>query len=907
MDDDDYHFCFGTVRSDSEQSNKKFTITYQKGHTYTIKAYKDTNYKLWRVQVTDEYTPIIQLKSTVDSWRGTDYESGSGTSADPYVWTWNKTQLKGLANGSTLAFQLYDAGGSDKWYGASTTDTELTNDTWSSTSVSTDNHNWYTTYGKGTTYTIQAYQDGSQWKVKYIRNDEDHDYYWVSPEITNNQKWEYFKMVPSRNRTRDGGDGKTSDKFFSFTIKDCDLQKWDGTALSPGTKIQWYVVRDDDAKWFRPVSDIDKGTSFDGTYSGYGANNEFQYCNFFDCGTTTARTGCFSFNKGATTRSYTFILNAKPSGTHVDSGTNSGNLFVDCPAYSAPSTSSNNYYLIGNFTSAKDTESIDITNTSHPMTRTEYADSVVYSCTVSRPDGGWGSLYLDINPSGNTDWNAVYRPLISLGNNLDGRALVGALTKCKAEQSLNPEPSDFYSGYTFRFNATTMTYQLEFHTSLYIVGPGVTADGKGGIWDLTSSNPVARIPLEPTQENNHFRNTVTFTKGGKFRFLLTEDENTTPTYKVNWGEDSNAPKWASLLENENHFAGSDTQYKNYLLYTNQGSESSTTPFGQGKDIEFDLPNGEYVINFYNYASPYYTIERKGEMRDYDYVIYKNQRRYILGRGETGTGNHDQRDFTNAYKHFCVWSDYIAWNKPDDVDVYALTAFSPSGSHTATVTLSKQNISYIPAKKAVILAMKTDKDKLKGGMVYDAVTDAEKPNNTGFNKVIMDMTPYSDPSANLNGVGVEQFKPLYESTELKRYDDATNTANYLFGFYHANHVVAGNTFDNADFLLGFWQTTGNGSTYPNSGFLQLTREQADMLGVGAQGVVPTQNGAGAPAFLLLFDDEDPSIVTGIRDLDAEVSNVKDSADDHWYTLSGVRIAQPTAKGIYIHGGKKVIVR
>lgn len=32
-----------------------------------------------------------------------------------------------------------------------------------------------------------------------------------------------------------------------------------------------------------------------------------------------------------------------------------------------------------------------------------------------------------------------------------------------------------------------------------------------------------------------------------------------------------------------------------------------------------------------------------------------------------------------------------------------------------------------------------------------------------------------------------------------------------------------------------------------------------------------------------------------------------ADEAWYTLTGVRVAQPTQKGIYIHQGKKVIIR
>lgn len=50
--------------------------------------------------------------------------------------------------------------------------------------------------------------------------------------------------------------------------------------------------------------------------------------------------------------------------------------------------------------------------------------------------------------------------------------------------------------------------------------------------------------------------------------------------------------------------------------------------------------------------------------------------------------------------------------------------------------------------------------------------------------------------------------------------------------------------------------------------------------------------------LTFDD-----VTGIENVGNEVQNVENGA---WYTPQGVRVAQPT-KGVYIHNGKKVLVK
>ena len=49
----------------------------------------------------------------------------------------------------------------------------------------------------------------------------------------------------------------------------------------------------------------------------------------------------------------------------------------------------------------------------------------------------------------------------------------------------------------------------------------------------------------------------------------------------------------------------------------------------------------------------------------------------------------------------------------------------------------------------------------------------------------------------------------------------------------------------------------------------------------------------------FDGDD---ATGIN-----TATISHAADNVWYDLSGRRVAKPTQKGIYIHGGKKVVIR
>ena len=59
------------------------------------------------------------------------------------------------------------------------------------------------------------------------------------------------------------------------------------------------------------------------------------------------------------------------------------------------------------------------------------------------------------------------------------------------------------------------------------------------------------------------------------------------------------------------------------------------------------------------------------------------------------------------------------------------------------------------------------------------------------------------------------------------------------------------------------------------------------------------------FNLNFDDE---TATGVESVQGSRFKVQDTDDDAWYTLDGVRLSEkPSKKGIYIHGGKKVVVK
>lgn len=462
----------------------KFTPTGADNYTIYFKNDNGTR----SVKVTDD-RPIWYLHSNLggaDDWADkTDYALIYNAASGYYERTLTQSEISGAKDGD-VRFRIYD--GNNSW--GPQVSSYVFDDTGSESYTST------TAGGTANYFSIPKDFISAKIEAKQVTGGVlvnvtlvyDVNYYWVSPQITNGEKWEYFKMVPSRNRNQTGGgtgdsDGKISKKYYTFTIKNEDLVIWKTkTKIEDGTPIKWYIVREDDGLAFRPTNDNPSATE-ESTSLNYGSvtDDAVGYRNFTgykDEGAT--RTGYFEFNKGYNNTSnshsalaYTFMINKE-----------NGNVFFDY-AHTAASTSIG-YDLVGNFAGATSSVNIDIKN-GKPMTAYYYkkdgsisldavsdaeCDSIVYKVEVKKPDNGWGNLYIDVNPHGNEDWSKVLRPLISLGNNLDGRALHGALTTAKSEQSLNPEPSASYQSYTFSFNATTRTYNLEFHMPDATLSPG---------------------------------------------------------------------------------------------------------------------------------------------------------------------------------------------------------------------------------------------------------------------------------------------------------------------------------------------------------------------------------------------------------------------------------------------------
>lgn len=103
-------------------------------------------------------------------------------------------------------------------------------------------------------------------------------------------------------------------------------------------------------------------------------------------------------------------------------------------------------------------------------------------------------------------------------------------------------------------------------------------------------------------------------------------------------------------------------------------------------------------------------------------------------------------------------------------------------------------------------------------------------------------------------------------------------------------------------LGFFRLKGN--IQKEYAYLQLSKDVVDynLQLTGSKKDVQEADVKLSPNFGMIFDT-DFDFVTGIN----SISDVKKNGNNGYYTLQGVKVQRPTAPGLYIMNGKKVIVK
>ena len=447
--------------------------------------------------------------------------------------------------------------------------------------------------------------------------------------------------------------------------------------------------------------------------------------------------------------------------------------------------------------------------------------------------------------------------------------------------------------------------------SVSLVGdpfPGTYTVDKSGknVWDFTS--PVADMTYDETEQCYVATVATTVADNGKSKFRFVANH----TASSNWYEDTTTdPEKKARVDYSKPGVGHTAAANdpNKVSYTKEGKNDPVN------DIIWNRPEGTWVVRlyFYTYSEDgvnpktdyYYTISEKKELdlRDFSDVVYKTEDnvRNILLRGD--------------YKYFRSWSSSKPWKISKDVDIFIVNAMDNNSDGTVCFSLKKISASstdnVIPAGIGVILATKKDADGINGidgGGVFHA-----RPNLMSHNTLTIPLEEYN-ASATTVDYGPSLLVPILAPRVVPTSDE-TNI-NYLFGYYHAitgtgNGINpdTGTNYNQNDFLMGFWISNGKGLYPSNSAYLPVSKADAEKLKLGVKYDYKNydkDNVTGAMKIPALFFDF-AKVGSGTTGINEVVNQSTKLNDGKYYTLSGQQVEKPTVGGIYIHNGRKFVVK
>lgn len=432
-------------------------------------------------------------------------------------------------------------------------------------------------------------------------------------------------------------------------------------------------------------------------------------------------------------------------------------------------------------------------------------------------------------------------------------------------------------------------------TSVSMVGdviPGTL--NKDGSWDYTSK---AADMIYDDVEQCYTTTLVTTVGDGEkhFRFVGNHDP------KINWFEDTDGTEADKMAKTP--YDSTDPKVPGHTADANDPNKVNYTEDGTYSDKDWNIlwnrPAGRWTVRLYFYTRNvegvlktdyYYTITANHDLvlRDFYDVQYKNEgKRDILLRG--------------GYKFFRTWSDHKAWKVSDDVDIFIVNSMEEK-NNSVEFSLQKisdsENANVIPADVGVILATRKDATNIQGGGKFYA-----RPSLTSYNTLVIPMEEYTGAETTAVDYSKNLLVKMVEAGVVPTYNKDEGKYNYLFGFYRANKV-SDKYNDPKYFLLGFWISNGTGAFYKNSAYLPIPEATVEKMNLGVSYEFPESGGSAKKVPGVILDFANVGGTTGINEVVNQSAKLNDGK---YYTLSGQQVEKPTAGGIYIHNGKKYIVK
>ncbi len=778
--------------------------------------------------------------------------AGSGSNNN-WSFTIDGTKMTG---GSTYEFGLRCENGTE-FYASSVTFNFSSSATQSQTIAKANSGNMKFVHNATyTSYSVRVSFASEQWTISISGSTSgggtsDEAYYLISPSINGGQKCEYLKFYPSRNRTKDGYNGNTDYRYWTLNFKYDDIKK---IAPNAPETFNYYIVDKNGIAVCRPY---DNGYQLGKAHpsskycddTSASGNDQVTYQTYEDTKTNAGGNNTFQMST-AWGKSFTLFLD-KDGNRPLTMNINK----------SFTEDTYKKYYLIGNINSAVAGDDWSpLSNTERIlMQRKEYNDSIVYTATVKRPANGWKDIYMGVCPYyliedgkfNEWDWQHIIRPQVDpvIKNNvgsLDGVAPHGGLAI--------PGSGDWKYDYSslnppIADDVESFIFSMNITTATYRIDYVhdfyIVGEAVQDGDDASTYWAGAKAKKMKYDENlGCWQTEVNMQQRGFFRFA--NDMKMSSSF----GENEAAP-----MEPDNVQAGvvydnlneAETQYVNKVNYYSESSAAHNADMEQ-RDIQFWLPKGTYTIKFYAQAENNGTAVANDFARTY-YVI---EPKFTFHAPVNGN-NANLKQFT----HFKAFSSAHTMNKPEGVTMY--TAAVKEGTEGKEVTLTEltNTNNLIPANTGVLLATK-----------MPGATSAQE----------IDFTTATNPWEAITFDQRNDLVPHLIKGTVYFASETENGFNYIFGYRTLNTTPSGKV------TLGFFKPEGR-DLPANSAYLHSSYK----VTTDAQG------------FAIFFDDDTPTAIDAVE--------TAATADDNapYYSLQGVRYAGKPAAGIYIHNGKKVIIK
>lgn len=440
-------------------------------------------------------------------------------------------------------------------------------------------------------------------------------------------------------------------------------------------------------------------------------------------------------------------------------------------------------------------------------------------------------------------------------------------------------------------------------TSIQIVGKGVVDS-----WKLKDAKDMTYNKVLDCWEYT-FRTKKEESLDNKFRFIANND------WKYNWGEESLDKKdQARPYTDTNPENGHEASLKdpNQLNLTKNGSETDRNGSNTFGDMYFNRPAGEWTIRFYIRT----ILDESGNN-------YKAVYAYTI----TGSESKDIDLTYRVGKFIRTYSNDKPMNPVDDnVKIYEVYKYEKPYEGDADIykrgTVHLRRLKYVPANVGVVLIgeapANTYKDGDKKAFSLLERTEESVGSDGDYRKVWTNSDKYIANNDQWNNYLVPTITAVNDLGNAK-VESGKITYRYfgLGNYYRTNyHKSLGNKDTQPDYI-GFFRFTADAICGANKAYLSIPANAEVDNSIGATYGYIDYNGqllgnkyddseSNIPSkfakMALVFDDMvDGNETTGIKELETEKMY-----NNKYYNLQGIEVAHPV-KGIYIHNGKKIIVK